>query len=139
MTGKRLAVLLLTTVAGVTSLEAIANEVEIVGAYFEQAKNGTWSVNVALLHGDNGWHHYADIWRVVDAEGDILGERVLLHPHEDEQPFVRGTSGVEIPAGATVYVEAHDIVHGWTPNRLKVDMSKAVGGRLTLQSELTNK
>lgn len=110
---------------------AQANEVEIVGADFVQGRDGNWSVNVALLHADNGWDHYADIWRVVDVQGNILGERVLLHPHEDEQPFIRGTEGVTIAEGTkTLYIEAHDMVHGWTPNRLEIDMTKVSDGRL---------
>lgn len=110
----------------------LANEVKIVSAEFQQARNGTWSVNVGLLHEDSGWHHYADIWRVVDEQGNVLGERVLLHPHENEQPFVRGTDGVEIPRGSVIYIEAHDRVHGWTEDRLEIDLDKVENGRLTV-------
>lgn len=111
-----------------------ANEVAIVGAEFELDKNHTWTVRVGLAHADSGWEHYADIWRVVDAEGKVLGERVLLHPHENEQPFVRQTSGVKIPVDTqTVYIEAHDSVHGWTPKRLAVDMTKVVNGSLRVR------
>ena len=116
-------------------LRAYGGDVEIVSADFQRSGNGTWSVNVALLHADSGWDHYADIWRVVDAEGNILGERVLLHPHEDEQPFIRGESGIEISESLErVYIEAHDMVHGWTPNRMEVDMTKAVRGRLLIRN-----
>jgi hypothetical protein len=37
---------------------------------------------------------------VVTSGGKILGTRVLLHPHEDEQPFTRDLNSVKIPAGA---------------------------------------
>lgn len=107
-----------------------ANEVSIVSADLQQGQDGTWSLDIGLLHEDNGWDHYADIWRVVDEQGNVLGERVLLHPHDNEQPFVRGADGVEIPHGAIIYIEAHDLVHGWTPHRLAVDLSKAENGRL---------
>lgn len=117
------------------SVQAIANDVEIIGADFQKSGNDTWVVNVGLLHEDSGWDHYADIWRLVDAEGNILGERVLLHPHEDEQPFIRSEE-IRIPEDIEIlYVEAHDIVHGWTPNRLEVDMTKAENGRLTITPE----
>lgn len=111
-----------------------ANEVAVVGADFRQDANGSWTVSVGLEHADTGWDHYADIWRVVDVEGNVLGERVLLHPHEDEQPFTRQTSGVAIPEDTqTLYIEAHDSVHGWTPHRLKIDMTQVVDGMLRVK------
>ena len=120
---------------GFGSASVFANDVQIIGADFQESGNGRWIVNVGLLHEDSGWDHYADIWRLVDEEGNVLGERVLLHPHEDEQPFIRSEE-IRIPAGLeVVYVEAHDIVHGWTPNRLKVDMTKVENGRLTVTPE----
>lgn len=111
---------------------AHADEVQIVSADFQQAGNGSWSVDIGLLHSDSGWDHYADIWRILDEHGAILGERVLLHPHVNEQPFVRGTSGVEIPEDTTVYVVARDSVHGWSSNPLEVDLSEAENGRLVI-------
>ena len=123
---------LLAVFIGLTSSYSLADEVEIAGADFQQARNGTWSVEVALLHEDSDWDRYADVWRVVDEEGNVLGERVLLHPHENEQPFVRGNDGVEIPQGSIVYIEAHDMVHGWAKNRLEIDLDKAENGRLTV-------
>jgi hypothetical protein len=39
-----------------------------------------------------------------------------------------------IPEDVTiVYVEAHDNVHGWTPNRLKVKLNLSVSGRLRIE------
>lgn len=113
-----------------------ADDVKILAADFHSSGDGRWSVNVTLKHGDTGWDHYADNWRVVDGEGNMLGDRVLYHPHVDEQPFTRSLGGVNVPEGiTTVYIEAHDKVHGWTPNRLKVDLSKATGGRLRVEAE----
>ena len=36
-----------------------------------------------------GWEHYANKWDVVGPDDTILGTRVLLHPHVNEQPFTR--------------------------------------------------
>ena len=109
---------------------AHADDIEILTADFHHNGGDHWSVKVTLKHDDKGWDHYADNWRVVDGEGNMLGDRVLHHPHVDEQPFTRGLSDVKIPEGiTTVYIEAHDKVHGWTPNRLKVDLSQALGDR----------
>ena len=115
---------------------ALANDVAILAADFTQSGNNQWSVSVTLKHGDTGWDHYADNWRVVDETGKVLGDRVLLHPHVNEQPFTRSLSGVAIPAEIKkVFIEAHDKVHGWTKKRLPVDLGKASKGRLKVKAE----
>ena len=93
---------------------ALAGEAEIVDA--AATKSGeTWTFRVTLAHGDTGWDHYADAWRVIGPDGALLGERVLLHPHVNEQPFTRSLSGVGVPDGVTeVVIEAKDSVHGWS-------------------------
>ena len=104
-----------------------AGEVTIVAADFEPIGGDRWSVRVTLKHDDTGWDHYADEWRIVDAGRSVLGDRVLYHPHVGEQPFTRGLGSVEIPDGTSrVWVEAHDKVHGWTAERLQVDLGKSV-------------
>jgi hypothetical protein len=75
---------------------------------------GTYTFNVTILHSDSGWDDYADAWRIKDMDGNILGDRVLAHPHVNEKPFTRSLSGVNIPDGLdTVVIEAHDTVTGW--------------------------
>jgi hypothetical protein len=52
-----------------------------------------------------------------------LGVRVLYHPHVHEQPFTRGLSGVEVPAGLKrVRIRAHDKVHGDSPRLFDVTL-----------------
>lgn len=116
---------LVTLVCGLfmTGFPASANDVEVVDARFDRSAAGSYHVSVTLRHGDTGWDHYADAWRVETEDGTVLATRELLHPHENEQPFTRGLSVVEIPAGTTVvHVGAHDKVHGWTKNRLRVEL-----------------
>ncbi len=99
---------------------ALAGEVEILRAAFEPT-GGLWEISVTLKHDDSGWDHYADRWRIVSEKGEVLGTRTLLHPHVTEQPFTRSLSGVALPEGpATVFIEAHDKVHGWAKKRLEV-------------------
>ncbi len=75
---------------------------------------GTWRLTVTVRHADTGWDHYADKWDVVAPDGTVLGTRVLLHPHESEQPFTRSLGGVRVPADvAEVTVRAHDSEHGY--------------------------
>ena len=93
---------------------ALAGEADVVGVTATREGAGTWRFDVTVRHEDAGWQHYADRWIVVAPDGTILGERVLLHPHDDEQPFTRSLGGVRIPAGVMeVIVRAHDLVHGW--------------------------
>ncbi len=50
----------------------------------------------------------------VSVAGVVVGERVLTHPHETEQPFTRSLSGVVLPAGTTeVEIAARDSVAGF--------------------------
>ena len=118
------------------TMAAQADDARVEFAEFFKQGDDTWSVSVTLRHADTGWDHYADAWRVLGADDTELGRRVLYHPHEDEQPFTRSLSGVKIPAGMTsVWVQAHDKVHGWSPNRLKIDLGKAIDGHLKVNAE----
>jgi hypothetical protein len=84
---------------------------------------GSYTFNVTISHSDIGWEDYADIWRIRDMSGNVLGERILAHPHVNEQPFTRSLSGVKIPDGIdTVMIEAHDTVTGWAANTKTVKL-----------------
>jgi len=103
---------------------ASAGEVEIVKATATQS-GGSWTFSVTLKHGDTGWDHYADMWQVLSPEGELLGERVLLHPHVDEQPFTRTLSGVTVPQGVSeVVIRARDTVHGVSPQQYRLSLER---------------
>jgi len=90
----------------------------------------TWRAAVTLAHEDSGWDHYADGWRLVTSDGKVLGHRTLWHPHEHEQPFTRQLSDIKIPANIKIIlVEAHDKVHGWSPDKVKIDLNIVEGKR----------
>lgn len=90
----------------------------------------TWRAAVTLAHADSGWSHYADGWRLVTLDGKVLGHRTLWHPHEHEQPFTRHLSDINIPANIkSIVVEAHDKVHGWSPDKVQIDLNKIEGKR----------
>ncbi|WP_336623131.1 hypothetical protein [Stappia sp. MMSF_3263] len=93
---------------------AQAGEADVLAAKAEQASDGTWRFEVTVAHEDEGWDHYADLWQVLAPDGTVLGERVLAHPHVEEQPFTRTLSGVTIPdAIQSVEIRARDSVHGF--------------------------
>lgn len=92
---------------------AMADAPVIEGVEATSAGSG-WRFDVTVSHADEGWDHYADAWEVTTPEGEVLGTRELLHPHETEQPFTRSLSGVAVPDDVSrVMVRAHDSVHGW--------------------------
>lgn len=127
---------LLTLVSvGAFSLPVLAGEVEIKKVALRNNTGGdNWTFHVTLQHDDSGWDHYADGWRIVSDEGVELGKRVLYHPHEHEQPFTRSLSNVKLLENAIIYIEAHDKVHGWSKDRVKIDFDFAKGDRYTIGS-----
>ncbi len=100
-----------------------------------QARDGSWTFYVTVEHPDTGWEDYADGWDVVTPDGTVLKPdpdspftRLLLHPHEAEQPFTRSQSGIVIPEGVTqVQVRAHDLADGFGGREVLVDLTVVVG------------
>ncbi len=129
------------TTASNTDEAAIINEneqeanadVEFVRA--DQNADGSWTFHVTVRHPDNGWEDYADGWDVVLTDGSILKRgagdpftRLLLHPHENEQPFTRSQGGLIIPASTRqVTVRAHDLVNGFGGRQVIVDLNVSAG------------
>jgi len=102
-----------------------AGEADVVAVKVTPEPAGTWRFDVTVRHADEGWSHYADRWEVVAPDGRVLATRVLLHPHETEQPFTRSLSGVAVPAAVhRVTVRAHDKVHGYGGREASVDLSR---------------
>lgn len=108
-------------------------DVEFVKAV--QRADGTWTFHVTVRHPDTGWEDYADGWDVVTPDGAVLKvnesdpfTRLLLHPHENEQPFTRSQSGIIIPDGVSqVSVRAHDLVDGIGGREVMVDLTLQTG------------
>jgi len=105
---------IVTLITTLFATASIASDVEIVDV--QASKNGaTWRFDVTLRHADTGWEHYADAWEILAPDSTSLGMRVLVHPHETEQPFTRSLSGVAVPEGIPlVIIRARDNVDGWT-------------------------
>ncbi len=100
---------------------ALSGEADVVDVKVAKESGGTYLFDVTVKHADEGWQHYADKWDIVAPDGTVLGTRVLLHPHEDEQPFTRSLGGVTIPPNvAEVTVRAHDNVHEYGGKTMQV-------------------
>lgn len=107
------------------AVPALSGEVDVVAVEAVQGADGTWRFSVTLEHDDEGWDHYANRWDVVGPDGTVYGERVLAHPHVDEQPFTRSLSGVAIPDGVSrVIIRGNDNVHELGGKELTVDLNR---------------
>jgi len=106
------------------SSQLLANEADVIDVRVECRV--TCNFHVTLKHKDAGWNHYANQWDIVAPDGSVLGSRVLLHPHVNEQPFTRSLTGVKIPPGIKqVTIRAKDSVHGYGGKEKQVDLSTA--------------
>ncbi len=95
-----------------TSGAALAGQADVVSVKVERTGKDIYRFEVTVRHDDEGWSHYADMWKVVLPDGRVAATRVLQHPHVDEQPFTRGMADIEIPAGTdSVFIRVHDSVH----------------------------
>lgn len=124
------------------SLVSAASDVHILATTIIHQSQNEYLVNVKLQHQDTGWEHYADEWRIVDQHGNILARRILLHPHVNEQPFTRSLSNVKLDDDLSIiYIEAHDKLHGWTENKLEIDLKTMQAGKLLVEvnTEITAK
>ena len=119
------------TINGALGGQANADVIFVRGMF-----NGeTWTFSVTVSHPDTGWDDYSNGWDVVTPEGIVLKAnksdpftRVLLHPHENEQPFTRSQSGITVPEGITqLLVKAHDIVDGFGGAEILIDLEKESG------------
>lgn len=115
---KRLAILLLTMVAA--SL-ADAGEADVVDVKVRRSAPGVYDFDISVRSVDKGWDYFADAFEVLAPDGKLLGQRILLHPHETEQPFTRDLHGVRIPAGiAEIVVRARHKPKGYDGRSVKV-------------------
>lgn len=117
------------------SEETRAANADVAFVHATQAADGTWRFDVTVRHPDTGWEDYADGWDVMTPDGQVLKvdeddpfTRLLLHPHENEQPFTRSQSGIVVPEGVTVViVRAHDLVDGFGGREIEVDLTVEQG------------
>ena len=118
---KKLIILLLALPA----MTAWAGEADVVQVDIKQTAAATYRFEVTLQHADTGWKHYANKWEIVGPKDEILGTRILYHPHVNEQPFTRSLSDVRIPDGVnTVRVRAHDLIHGYGGKEVVVQVAR---------------
>ena len=103
--------------------------------------NGSWTFYVTVQHPDTGWEDYADGWDLVTPDGTVLKTdpddpftRLLLHPHEAEQPFTRSQGGIQAPEEVTrLWVRAHDILDGFGGQEVMLNLTQDSGPGFTVE------
>ncbi|MBO6578978.1 MAG: hypothetical protein JJ871_19095 [Thalassospira sp.] len=114
---------------------ADAGEADVVAAKATKTGENTYRFDVTVAHEDTGWDHYANVWQVIGPNGAIIGERVLAHPHVNEQPFTRSLSGVSIPTEITgVTLRAGDLVHAFGGAELTIELPVKAGQSVTVSN-----
>ena len=91
----RVLILLLSVIF---STVCLASDAEIVKVESEKTSAQKYNISITLEHSDEGWEHYANAWRIYSADGELIGERKLHHPHVKEQPFTRSLLGIGVPS-----------------------------------------
>ncbi|MCP4965515.1 MAG: hypothetical protein GY926_09790 [bacterium] len=103
----------LETPATTATAQLGAECAHVVDVSIESGSDG-FTIAATVASTDTGWEKYADAWQVWGPEGEVLGERILAHPHENEQPFTRRLNGVQIPGDVDeVTIAARDLVLGF--------------------------
>ncbi|OKL52976.1 hypothetical protein BSZ39_11970 [Bowdeniella nasicola] len=68
---------------------------------------------------------YADGWRVMTEDGEVLAEHDLAHDHANEQPFTRERGPFKIPDDvAKVVVEGRDQANGYGGKTVTIDVPR---------------
>ncbi|RMG95605.1 MAG: hypothetical protein D6706_11875 [Chloroflexi bacterium] len=124
-----------TTTVTSTALPPAAADADVLFVRAVETAPHVWTFHVTVQHPDTGWEDYADGWDVVLPDGTVIKPepdspftRLLLHPHENEQPFTRSQANIVIPADVTVVrVRAHDLVDGFGGREVVVDLTAVSG------------
>ncbi|WP_061960777.1 hypothetical protein [Demequina flava] len=97
---------------------------DVVDAELSASGDG-FTIAVTLSSPYDTPERYADGWRVMTADGDVLSEHTLGHDHANEQPFTRTSSPFEIPDGVSeIVVEGRDQEFGYGGDTVTVDVPR---------------
>ena len=97
---------------------------EVVDAELESSGGGEYALSVTISSPYDSPRRYADGWRVLSPDGEVLGRHELMHDHADEQPFTRTQTGLEIPEGVgRITVEGRDLENGYGGQTVTVPVS----------------
>lgn len=92
----------------------------------EQSASGDkFTIAVTISSPYDTPERYADGWRVMSTDGEVLSEHTLGHDHANEQPFTRTSSPFSIPQDVRkVVVEGRDQQFGYGGDTATVDVPR---------------
>ena len=96
---------------------------DVIAVKVRVSGKGTFDFDVTLSSPYDTPQRYADAFRVSTLDGKQLGERVLLHDHQTEQPFTRDLYGVSIPADVKkVRIQGRDQKYSYGGKTMEVSL-----------------
>jgi len=96
---------------------------DVIGVQLVSSGDRVYDVVVSISSPYDSPERYADGWRVLDEDGNVLGTHTLMHDHASEQPFTRTQPGLEVPEGVTrITVEGRDLANGYGGGTLGIDI-----------------
>ena len=96
---------------------------EVIGVQLVSRGDRVYDVVVSISSPYDSPERYADGWRVLDEQGNVLGTHTLMHDHASEQPFTRTQRALEIPEGvARITVEGRDLANGFGGGTLSIEI-----------------
>ncbi|MDP1683074.1 MAG: hypothetical protein Q8L39_15040 [Burkholderiales bacterium] len=114
------------SVVGLTSVAAQPSDStqkypNVVAVKVQSSGVDTFNFDATVSSPYDSAQRYADAFRVMGKDGQVFGERKLLHDHADEQPFTRDLYFVKIPRGVRVVVlQARDQKYGYGGKTVEV-------------------
>ncbi|CAN5683396.1 hypothetical protein BH24ACT22_BH24ACT22_20130 [soil metagenome] len=94
-------------------------------AELESSGGDTWSLSVTISSPYDSPERYADGWRVLSPNDEVLGKHELMHDHASEQPFTRSQTGLEIPQDVQkITVEGRDLKNGYGGKTVSISVPR---------------
>ena len=119
---KKIVILFWWMISSIFFTPVFAGEADVVDVKVTHMSGQEYRISVTLEHADTGWDHYANAWQIFDENDNLIGERVLHHPHVNEQPFTRSLT-LNIPKDIKVIIiKGQDSVHGLGGKSLRVEL-----------------
>jgi hypothetical protein len=101
-----------------------AGEADVIAAEVKHTGGDFYQFTVTIEHNDESWEHLAKAWEVLDSEGNVLGVRILRHPHINEQPFTRSQT-IALPENINqVTIRAYDLTHKFGGKEFTLNINK---------------